>query len=410
MVPEESKQIQFEFLPLTLSIETLGGLATPFVKRGTPLPAKRSQVLSTATDNQASVEIKVLFGERPLADRNLTLGSCQLGKIQPAPKGVPQIRVTFQVDKYCNVIVEAVETKSGHKVEATLKEKGVQLTTDLIQQLLSEAAENREVDKARSLIATAELRIRKDQEKNSVSATTKRIETLIADIGLALMKGDKSLIVYKTNELEKLIGQPEVTISPFEFGDIFDSFFQPRTMTKQVKRQPKTAPVQSKQFESEQANSLAHVPTPTTAVIQSFLESIDTELELKREGAWEAVNSNRPDSKAQASHSMREVLRLLLDKLAPIEKVQQAPWYQKPPTGAPVTRAMRIRYAVAGDSDKFSESTLSMIDDLSAAVDSMYAKLSAESHTDKKTTVSATRMYLAACEAIIGLIAVARYS
>ena len=71
---EQEKPKQFEFLPLTLSIETLGGLSTPLVKRGTPLPAIRSQTFSTATDNQPSVEIKVLLGERPLANKNLVLG------------------------------------------------------------------------------------------------------------------------------------------------------------------------------------------------------------------------------------------------------------------------------------------------------------------------------------------------
>ena len=95
----------------------------------------------------------------------------------------------------------------------------------------------------------------------------------------------------------------------------------------------------------------------------------------------------------------------MLDKLAPTEQVLKASWYKKPKNGTPVTRAMRIRYALAGKSGVASESTLSLINDLATAVDSMYAKLSAESHSDKRATVSATRMYLGACEAVIGLIA-----
>jgi hypothetical protein len=142
--------------------------------------------------------------------------------------------------------------------------------------------------------------------------------------------------------------------------------------------------------------------------IQEFLENIDPSLEQKRAGAWEAVESNRSDSLAQASHSMREALRQLLDKLAPTEDIQKAPWYKKPKEGSSVTRAMRIHYAIAGTSEVSSESTLSLINDLAAAADSMYAKLSAESHSDKRAKVQATKMYLFACEAVIGLIVTER--
>lgn len=408
MEPKDNDKLQFDFLPLTVSIETLGGVSTPIILRGTPLPAKRNQTFSTAADNQPSVEIKVLLGERPLASKNMIIGTCLLKDIPPAPKGQPQIRVTFEVDRFCNVKVEAVESKSGMKIEATLKEKRASLTNDLIKQLLRETEENLEEDKARSVIALADLRVRKDQEQNSVTATTHKIETLIAEIGIALMENNEPLIGGKTKELEKLLTD---TSSEFGgFGNIFDAFFQTKPTQKTVQHRPTATRVDSKKMKSEYANSLSTVSTPTTAFIQSFLENIDPELEVKRAGAWEAIESNRPDARAQASHSMREVLRQLLDKLAPTEEVLKAPWYKKPASGAPVTRAMRTRYALAGMSDVASESTLSLITDLTAAVDSMYAKLSSESHSDKKVTVTATRMYLSACEAVIGLIASQRQS
>ena len=403
MVPKDNDQLQFDFLPLTVSIETLGGISTPLVLRGTSLPAKRSETFSTASDNQPSVEIKVLLGGRLIANKNMIIGSCLLEDIPPAPKGQPQIRVTFEVDRFCNVKVEAVETKSDRKIEATLKKTGIRLTNDLIKQLLREAEENLEEDKARSVIASADLRVRKDQEQNSVTATTQKIETLIAEIGIDLMESNKPLISGKTKELEKLLA--EQTYPSFDFGDLFGTFYRPRSTKKATQDRPTATRVDSKRVKPEKANSLTTVATHTTALIQNFLENIDPELELKRAGAWEAVESNRADSRAQASHSMREVLRQLLDKLAPTKEVLKTPWYKKPESGASVTRAMRIRYALAGVSDVASESTFSLVNDIAAAVDSMYAKLSAESHSNKRATVSATRMYLAACEAVIGLIA-----
>ena len=133
MEPKDNDELQFDFLPLTVSIETLGGVSTPLILRGTPLPAKRSQTFSTAADNQPSVEIKVLLGERLLANKNIEIGACMLKDIPPASRGQPQISVTFEVDRFCNVKVEAVELKSGGKIEATLKEKGTSLTNDLIK-------------------------------------------------------------------------------------------------------------------------------------------------------------------------------------------------------------------------------------------------------------------------------------
>lgn len=405
---EDTAKSQFDFLPLTLSIETLGGISSPLMQRGTPLPATRSQIFSTAADNQTSVEIGVLLGERPLAKKNMRIGSCLLENIPPAPRGQPQIRVTFEVDRFCKVKVEAVKLKSTKKIEARLEQTAPSLTTEMIQTLLKEAEENLEEDKARSVMISAELRVRKDQEANLVTANTQKLERLIAEMGLALMEGNKASMIRKTKELEILLAESKQTPSPFGFGDfgnIFDSFYKPRSTRQETYRRPVARPEEPKT-----TNSLATLSTHTTMLVQSFLENIDPELELKREGAWEAIESNRPDARAQASHSMREVLRLLLDKLGPTEAVIRAPWYRKPKSGAPVTRAMRIRCALAGMSDVASESTLSLVTDLAAAVDSMYAKLSAESHSDKQVTATATRMYLSACEAVIGLIASQRHS
>jgi hypothetical protein len=333
----------------------------------------------------------------------MRIGSCQLRGIPPAPKGEPRIAVTFEVDRSCDVKVEALEAKSGGKIETTLEKAGASLTNDLIRQLIREAEENREEDKARSVMASAELRVRKDQEQDSVTETTIKIEKLIADLGVALMDGDFASLGLKTTQLETLLAGPEQIYSPYvALGDIFSDFF-PQSAKKETQLGRRTTQAPSKPIRTEGANSLSTVTTH--ALIQSFLESIDPELEVKRVGAWEAVESNRAEGPVQASHSMRELLRQMLDRLAPREEVLKAPWYQKPKSGAPVTRAQRVQYAIAGISEISSESAIGLINDLAAAVDSMYGKLSAESHSSKRIKASDVKMYLAACEAVIGLIA-----
>src|ERR1700759_4333457 len=101
-------QRRFEFLPLSLRLETLGGVATPLVLRGTPLPAKRSEVFSTAADDQVSVEVHLLMGESPLARNNISFGKFHLNDIPKASQGEPQITVEFSVEQTCSVTARAL--------------------------------------------------------------------------------------------------------------------------------------------------------------------------------------------------------------------------------------------------------------------------------------------------------------
>lgn len=403
MEPKDNRGLQFDFLPLTVSIETLGGISSPIVLRGTPLPTRRSLTFSTAVDNQEAVEVEVFLGERTITRDNMPIGSCSLKGIPPAPKGQPQIRLTFEVDRSCNVRVEAAEMASGTKTTSTLKVTSATLTDDLVQKLVWEAHENRDEDNARRAVASAELRIRRDQERGSLTETTRKMETLVAEIGVHLMEGDKSLIKSKTKELEQWLAMPIA-----DFGDVFDTLFGRRRAKKETQPSRTGGTKDSKPMEPS-STSIDSPAAQKNVLLQHFLESIDPALEQRRVGAWEAVESNRPDGPAQASHSMREVLRQLLERLAPDKEVLRAPWYKKPTSGAPITRAMRIRYAIAGTSDTVSESTVNLTSDLAAAVDSMYAKLSAESHRGKGSTKSDTRVFLSACEAVISLIVSQRH-
>jgi hypothetical protein len=114
--------------------------------------------------------------------------------------------------------------------------------------------------------------------------------------------------------------------------------------------------------------------------IDSLLTGIDLMLQKKRQGAWQTFNGESKDRISQAMHTMREVLRQLLDVLAPEEEIPKAPWYKKPSKGTPVTRKMRVRYAIAGTNCEVSVSTLNLITSLADTVENTYAKLSAEAH------------------------------
>jgi len=408
MTKEEA--IIYDFLPLTLSIETLGGIATPIVRRGTPLPAKRTQVLSTASDNQPSVEISISWGQRPLSKYNLFIGKFLLSEIPPQPLGIPEVSLTFHIDKHCNVTVEASETKSNTHIQE--KFKGLVLTDELIEKALKDAGINAVTDGANSAIAEAQLILNK---KNTKTSDYTAIDELVSRLGLALMEQDPNSIIHLTGQLNRLITQHKSAAASSGYGDIFESIFgrtAPAQKSKPIHNTSEAIKTSHAKDDSTKTSPTPLTPlttvTPIVALIQSFLESIDPELESKRAGAWRVLESNLPDSLSQASHSMREVLRQLLDKLAPASQVELSPWYQKPKDGPPITRPMRIRYAIAGPSSIPSESTLAFINGMAEAIAAMYAKLSAETHGAKKPKISTTRMYLNACEALIGLIATER--
>ncbi len=161
--------------PLTLSIETLGGVATPLIKRNTTIPVSKSQIFSTAVDNQPAVDVKVVQGERPMAADNKLLGDFTLSGIDPAPKGQPQIQITFNIDADGIINVSAKDLKTNKEAEITIKDSNG-LSKDEIDRMVKEAEEHKEADD----------KIKKEKEVSN------RAEALINGLKEGLEKeGDK---------------------------------------------------------------------------------------------------------------------------------------------------------------------------------------------------------------------------
>lgn len=143
---EVNDVLLLDVTPLSLSIETLGGIATKLIERNTTIPTKKSQIFSTAADNQTTVDIHVLQGEREMASDNITLGRFQLSGIAPAPRGIPQIEVTFDIDANGIVNVSAKDLGTGKEQKITIT-SSTKLSEDEINEKIKEAERFAEEDK-----------------------------------------------------------------------------------------------------------------------------------------------------------------------------------------------------------------------------------------------------------------------
>jgi len=196
--------------PLSLGIETLGGVSTKLIDKNTTIPTKKSQVFSTAEDNQSAVTIRVAQGEREMASDNKILGNFNLEGIAPAPRGVPQIEVTFDIDANGIVNVSAKDKGTGKEQKITIQASGG-LSEEEINKMVKEAEANKEEDKkkrdsvdarnqADTIIHTTEKSLKEHGSKIS-DADKKAIETGISDLRNALKGTDTEEVKKKTQAL-----------------------------------------------------------------------------------------------------------------------------------------------------------------------------------------------------------------
>jgi molecular chaperone DnaK len=195
--------VLLDVTPLSLGIETMGGVSTKLIERNTTIPTSKSQVFSTAADNQTAVDIHVLQGERPMAADNKTLGRFQLSDIPPAPRGVPQIEVKFDIDKNGIVNVSAKDLGTGKEQNITIK-SSTGLSDDEIDRMVKEAEENADADKQRK--EEVELRNEADQLVFTTEKTLKDLEGKVDEEEVKKAEEAKTALkeAIESNDLEQI--------------------------------------------------------------------------------------------------------------------------------------------------------------------------------------------------------------
>ena len=249
--------------PLSLGIETLGGVMTRLIERNTTIPCKKSETFSTAADNQPAVDVHVLQGEREFSSDNKTLGNFKLSDIPPAPRGIPQIEVTFDIDANGIVSVSAKDKMTG-KEQSVVIENGGSLSDDEIQRMVDEAAANSEKDRQR----------RKEIDNKN------RLENLIYQIEKTVSESADKLEPDELSELNSAISDANTTLDSSDSENI--------TATIQIleeKIQKIVSQMYQRANQEEVDNNESDVSNPDSEdVINANFEDLESERPSDNEG------------------------------------------------------------------------------------------------------------------------------
>lgn len=203
---EVKEVLLLDVTPLTLGIETLGAVRTPLIERNTTVPTSKSQIFSTAADNQTQVEINVLQGERPMAADNKSLGRFILAGIPPAPRGVPQIEVTFDIDANGILNVKALD-KATNKSQSIIIKGAVGLSDEEVKQAQAEAEKHAEEDQKKKEQVEA---------RNQADALVFTAEKTLKDAGDKVKKEDKEKVEAEIKNVKELLEKEDTTKEQFD--------------------------------------------------------------------------------------------------------------------------------------------------------------------------------------------------
>ena len=192
---EVKNVLLLDVTPLSLGVETLGGVMTKLIERNTTIPARKSETFSTAEDNQAAVDIHVLQGERELARDNRTLGNFRLEGIQPAPRGAAQIEVTFDIDANGILTVTAKDKQSGKEQKITIS-GSTQLAKEEIDRMVADAQSHADEDRRRREEVEA---------RNNADSIAYQVERQIRDLGDRVALNDKARAEQLIAEIRELV-------------------------------------------------------------------------------------------------------------------------------------------------------------------------------------------------------------
>ena len=269
---EKTDILLLDVTPLSLGIETLGGVTTPMIARNTTIPTRKSEIFSTASDNQTSVEVHVLQGERPMAPDNKTLGKFHLVGIPPAPRGVPQVEVTFDIDANGIVNVSAKDVGTGREQKITIT--------------ASSGLSKEEIDK---MMKDAESHAGEDEKKKAEIEARNRLDGLVYSVEKTLSENREKLDSAAAGEIDTAISEAKTALGGTDPDAMNNAFERLQTashkLAEVIYQQTANAPAGDAQSSEQASSASAGAETGSTSGSEDSdvidAEYVDVEEEKK---------------------------------------------------------------------------------------------------------------------------------